>query len=306
MRSNSLSQITSGTTNLARLLLLFVVLCSTRVCLSQTPEVLLNIAVLDERGVPVSGLRAEDFQITVDKVPQKVVSFRESGTPASIGVLIDSSASMFKGRDGEDQKKATVAGFNRFLQLSDVATEYFGMTFNSKTVGVEDWSPDISAVTTAITKFKSEGGTTIYDALSEALTKVTTGKHQKHVLILISDGQDNSSRVSFKRLLDRLKNSDVVLYCVGLLSGNDEGSSLGMEGQGVMDELASTGGGRAYFPHSRREYEATVASIAVDARALYQVRISPAPLTKNDWRRIRVKVSSDRPKIFVRFRQAFR
>ena len=74
------------------------------------------------------------------------------------------------------------------------------------------------------------------------------GAHPKRALLLISDGQDNNSRYTFGELRRLLKESDVVLYGIGILGGNDAGSALGMEGQSILDELANVSGGKASFP----------------------------------------------------------
>ena len=87
-----------------------------------------------------------------------------------------------------------------------------------------------------------------------ALRRLLSGRGKssagpQNELLLISDGQDNNSRYTFNELRRLLKSLSVVLYGVGILSGGDSGSALGMEGQGILDELASVSGGKA-FPRS--------------------------------------------------------
>src|SRR5678815_695300 len=91
-------------------------------------------------------------------------------------------------------------------------------SFNAKSTRVQDWSMDPTVITTALMNMTREAATPLYDALSQAAKKVEMGSHQKRVLILIGDGQDSASKMSFNRLRDQLRDSDVVLYCIGIIS----------------------------------------------------------------------------------------
>jgi VWFA-related protein len=282
-------------------------------CAAQSSEVVVNIAVQDEKGAAVNGLLADNFQITVDKTLQKIVSVRRNAGPVSIGVVIDDSGSMSAGARGAKIRSRLMEGFAQFVKVNGESNEYFTMLFNSKSTRVQDWSNDSSVLSTALAGMTGEGTTPLYDSLVRALTIVSSGTFQTHVLILISDGQDSMSKASFNKLRDELRKSDVILYAVGVIAGADAGSSLGMEGQAVLDELTTTTGGRAYFPQQNKdsEYAEAIAAIATDLQSQYQVVFVPdPPSTKKDWRKIKVKVSvppdANRKKVVVRSRQAFR
>ena len=291
--------------------LLIFLTSATTLSVAQTNEVVVNVAVLNEKGMPVNGLGFDDFQISVDKVPQKIVNFQKNGGPSSIGIVIDDSASMFKGAKLEKLRARLIDGFEEFVKVGNESNEYFTMLFNSKASRFDNWSKDPSVISTALANTTSEGQTPLYDALSQAIKKVSSGNHQQHVLIVITDGQDSTSKLSFNKLRDELKDSDVILYAVGVLSGSDAGSSLGMEGQGVLDELTSMTGGRAYFPHQDRdkEYASVVAAIGADLMSQYQLVFIPDPMRKKkEWHEIKTKVSVPadlKKKIVVRARQAF-
>jgi Ca-activated chloride channel family protein len=267
------------------------------VCLSgpmpvvaQTPaEVVINLTAKTKDGSMVEGLRVEDFSVTVDKLPQQIVSFETSGSPVSVGILIDES-----GSQAGYYKLATKlsAACHRFLQSSDGSNDYFMLAFSSQPRLLQDWRSGVDLVTLT-NDLTFEGPTAFYDALYSSIQKVITGSHSRHVIIVFADGQDSFSKRSFNELRTALKNSDVVLYAVGITSSATAGSSLGMEGQGVLDELTTVTGGRAFFPREREvsELGEVWEFIAKEIRSQYRLVIKPEPVAANKWRKIKVKAS---------------
>ena len=125
---------------------------------------------------------------------------------------------------------------------------------------------------------------------------------------MISDGQDNSSRFAFGNVRRLLKESDVTLYGVGILSGTDAGSALGMEGQGILDELAGVSGGKAFFPRSAAEMDDIFEQIALELRHQYSIGYKPPKFNGDGkWRKIKVKVTPPRgfPRLFVRSKEGY-
>ena len=271
---------------------LFILVCVSWAVavLAQTPgEVVINLTVKTKDRSTVEGLRAEDFSVTVDKLPQKIVTFETSGLPASIGILIDESG-------GQARYYKFAAKLNsalgEFLQSSVGSNDYFMLAFSSQARLLQDWTsgPELGTSTNDLT-FK--GPTAFYDALYTSIQKVITGRHSRHVIIVLTDGQDNISKRSFNELRNALKNSDVVLYAVGITSSADAGSSLGMEGQGVLDELATVTGGAAFFPRQQEPSELgeVCGFIAKEIRSQYRIVIKPEPVAANKWRKINVKAN---------------
>jgi Ca-activated chloride channel family protein len=138
--------------------------------------------------------------------------------------------------------------------------------------------------------------------------KVQRGAHPKRALLLISDGQDNSSRYTFSELRRMLKESDVVVYSIGILSGIDSGSSMGMEGQGILDELSSVSGGKAFFPNTPAEMDEIFERIALELRHQYSIGYRPSNFANDGkWHKIKVKISPPRglPRLFVRSKEGY-
>jgi Ca-activated chloride channel family protein len=171
-----------------------------------------------------------------------------------------------------------------------------------------DRTRDGDSVLNKLTYVDTKSQTALYDACYLGVEKVQRGTHPKRALLLISDGQDNDSRYTFNELRKLLKESDVVLYAIGILSGNDAGSSLGMEGQGVLDELSGVSGEKPSSHVPLLKWTTSSSRLRLN----YVTNIpSVINLTRfvNDgkWHRVKVKVASPRglPKLFVRSKEGY-
>ena len=171
-----------------------------------------------------------------------------------------------------------------------------------------DRTRDGNAVLGKLTFVQTKSNTALYDACYLGVERVQRGAHGKRALLLISDGQDNNSRYTFNELRRVLKESDVVLYSVGILGGSDIGSSLGMEGQSILDELSGVSGGKAFYPRSPAEMDDIFEQIALELRHQYSIGYRPKNFVNDGkWRRIKVKVNPPRglPRLFVRSREGY-
>jgi Ca-activated chloride channel family protein len=195
-----------------------------------------------------------------------------------------------------------------FIQTSHNADEYFLIAFNSRAQLLLDKTRDGDSVLDKLTFVQTKNNTALYDACYLGVEKVQRGAHPKRALLLISDGQDNNSRYTFNEVRRLLKESDVVLYAVGILSGSDAGSSLGMEGQGTLDELASVSGGKAFFPRSAAEMDDIFEQIALELRHQYSIGYRPTNFVNDGkWHKVKVKVTPPRglPRLFVRSKEGY-
>jgi len=208
---------------------------------------------------------------------------------------------------GDKIKRAREA-LAKFIQTSHNSDEYFLIAFNNRAQLLLDKTRDGNAVLEKLTFVETHGQTALYDAVYLGVEKVQRGIHPKRALLVISDGQDNSSRYTFDNLRRLLKESDVTLYGVGILSGSDAGSSLGMEGQGILDELSGVSGGKAFFPRSGAEMDDIFEQIALELRHQYSIGYKPVNFVGDGkWRRLKVKVTPPRglPRLFVRSKEGY-
>jgi Ca-activated chloride channel homolog len=270
---------------------------------TNTDLITLTVTVTDTFGRYVSGLNKNAFTVLDDKLPQDISFFSDDDAPVSVGVIFDVSGSM----SGDKIKRARDA-LSNFIQTSHNSDEYFLIAFNSRAQLLLDKTRDGNAVLDKLTFVQTKNNTALYDACYLGVEKVQRGTHPKRALLLISDGQDNNSRYTFNEVRRLLKESDVVLYAIGILSGSDAGSSLGMEGQGTLDELANVSGGKAFFPRSNAEMDDIFEQIALELRHQYSIGYRPANFTNDGkWHRVKVKVTPPRglPRLFVRSKEGY-
>jgi len=262
-----------------------------------------NVTVTDIYGRFVSGLSKNAFSILDEKQPQEITFFSDDDAPVSVGVLFDVSGSM----SGDKVKRARDA-LAHFIQTSHDRDEYFLIAFNSRAQLLMDRTRDGNAVLDKLTFVQTKNNTALYDACYLGVERVQRGTHAKRALLLISDGQDNNSRYTFNELRRVLKESDVVLYAVGILGGSDVGSALGMEGQGILDELAGVSGGKAFYPRSAAEMDDIFEQIALELRHQYSIGYRPPNFLNNGkWHHIKVKINPPRglPRLFVRSKEGY-
>ena len=268
-----------------------------------TDLITFTVTVTDVYGRYVTGLNKSAFNIQDNKEPQEITFFSDTDAPASVGVVFDVSGSM----NGDKVTRAREA-LSRFMDTSHQGDEYFLIGFNSRAQLLIDRTRNSNAVLDKLTFIDTKGETALYDACYLGVEKVKRGTHPKRALLLISDGQDNNSRYTFNELRRLLKESDVLIYAIGILGGNDAGSSLGMGGQAILDELASVSGGKAFFPNTTAEMNEIFERIALELRHQYSIGYRPANFTPDGkWRKIKVKITPPRglPRLFVRSKEGY-
>jgi Ca-activated chloride channel family protein len=270
---------------------------------TNTDLITITVTVTDTYGRYVSGLGKSAFTLLDEKKPQEITYFSDDDAPVSVGVIFDVSGSM----SGDKIRRARDA-LSKFIQTSHNMDEYFLIAFNSRAQLLLDRTRDGNAVLDKLTFVQTRNNTALYDACYLGVEKVQRGTHPKRALLLISDGQDNNSRYTFNELRRLLKESDVTLYGVGILSGSDSGSAMGMEGQGILDELASVSGGKAFFPRSNAEMDDIFEQIALELRHQYSIGYKPRDFVSDGrWHKIKVKVNPPRglPRLFVRAKDGY-
>ncbi len=271
--------------------------------ITNTDLITFTVTVTDTYGRYVSGLGKSAFSVFDEKKQQEITFFSDDDAPVSVGVIFDVSGSM----SGEKIRRAREA-LSKFIQTSHNSDEYFLIAFNSRAQLLLDKTRDGNSVLDKLTFVQTRNNTALYDACYLGVEKVQRGSHPKRALLLLSDGQDNNSRYTFKELRRLLKESDVTLYSVGILSGSDAGSTMGMDGQGILDELANISGGKAFFPRSNAEMDDIFEQIALELRHQYSIGYKPANFVNDGrWHKIKVRVNPPRglPRLFVRSREGY-
>lgn len=258
------------------------------------------VTVIGPKGGFVTGLTKDAFSVWEGKMQREINYFSGEELPASIGVLIDVSGSV-KARTLESARYAVA----RFIQCSYQKNEYLIGEFNDIWRSSPGWRQDAAATealnsrATADTngsqaKQTTRGQTAFYDACAAALDEVVKRPNPKHVLLLVTDGMDNKSRLTLDQLRKKIKASDVQIFGLGITEDHYSGG-LDIAGQAILDELATVSGGRAYFPENkkdRKELNEVVERIAVELRHQYMIGFTPANSARGGkWNKVKIKVT---------------
>ena len=175
---------------------------------------LINVTatVTDRNGRFVPGLRKEDFLLYEDGRQQPVTHFSAERVPVSLGIVLDASGSM----EGEKWSSA-MSALDRFLfDLLDPTDEVFLYTFNANPDLIQDWTTDRQRVSRALGRIRPAGGTALLDAVAEAVPLAQTGRNRKKAVVIISDGNDTSSRINLAELRQLIRETEVMVYAIGI------------------------------------------------------------------------------------------
>lgn len=175
---------------------------------------LINVTatVTDGDGRFVSGLRKEDFSVYEDGEPQTITHFSNERVPVSLGIVLDTSGSMTP-----DKMSAARSAIDRFIHdLLGPDDELFFMEFANRPDLVQEWTTDRRAISRAVARVSPAGGTSMYDAIADAVPLAGVGRHSKKAILVISDGNDTNSRISIGELRYVIRESEVLVYALGV------------------------------------------------------------------------------------------
>jgi Ca-activated chloride channel homolog len=269
-----------------------------------TELVSVRVTVTDQNGRAIEGLSKDNFKVYEDKVEQSVSFFNDEDTPASIGIVFDTSNSMSAGKIMLAREALA-----RFIQTSHEQDEYFLIGFDSNPHLLLDGVRGGQAVLDRFNNVYPKGRTALYDAVYLGVEKVSRGIYPKRAIILISDGEDNHSRRGFDDLRRRLQESDVAIYSVGI-SGNSPSakSRVTTSSPLLMDKLASISGGKSFWLRNAEKMNETFELIAVELRRQYSIGYLPSNFVADGkWRRIKVAVTEPdkSSRLVVRSREGY-
>jgi Ca-activated chloride channel homolog len=244
------------------------------------------VSVTDTYGRFVTGLTQDHFDLFDDKVKQQIHHFTDEDAPISVGIVYDVSGSM------KDRIMRSIKALRRFMETSHEDDDFFLIGFNDRAKLVQDFTTSSEQVIGHLMFVNPKGSTALYDAAYLAVEKVAQGRHQKKALLIISDGQDNNSRYTYKELRNRVKEADVQIYAIGITDPASD--SLAGYGRGVLEEISRMTGGRSFFPNAYNEPELVeiCTRIALELRHQYSIGFYPSDFTSDaKWHKVMVKVN---------------
>ena len=258
----------------------------------------LSVTVLDEKERNVTGLSVQHFEILEDQVPQQISLFQHEDRPVSLGLVIDNSRSM------ERKKERVDTAALSFVRESNPQDEAFLIYFDDTVRLARDFTSDLVAFEDTLQSISPYGQTALFDAMEMALERIEGGRYEQRAILLVSDGADNASAAVFDDILERVRQSDVAVYPIGIL--ND--SVAGREARAALKALADASGGRAFFPSTVEEIPALTKRIARELRELYTLGYVPTNGRRDGaWRSVRVYVSTppEIPRYHLNYRHGY-
>jgi len=273
---------------------------------------LVNIyaTVIDSSGRYVQGLKKNDFLVEEDGRRQELTHFdHNEDTPVSVGIVLDTSGSM---RTKLDTATNAVDRFVRTIHPDD---DIFLMAFNNEVYLLQDFTNDRSKLRKALRYTDSAGGTALYDALEEALAKIKSGANNKRAILLVTDGQDTISQASFAQVRQRIRESELLVYSLGIGPTGGFVRAFGprMGGRDTVDmnvlkAFATDSGGRAYSVNDdmlggrNSPFEKILDQIAEELRYQYTLGYYPAHFDDGQFHTINVRT---RYGYYVRARRGY-
>ncbi len=262
---------------------------------SDTRLVVLHASVMDKAGKLLTSLPKESFKVLENGVEQPIHEFKREDIPVSMGIVIDNSGSM------RDKRQKVEAAALALVKASNRNDEMFIVNFNDDAFLDVSFTSDIKKLEEGLTRIDSRGGTAMRDALSMSIDEVKEkGKRPKKVLLVITDGNDNTSLLTLEKLLEKAHRAEVLIYAIGLL--NEEEKREAAKAKRALSSLANASGGLVFFPKELAEVEKIALDVAHEIRN--QFMMSYSPLNQNldgTFRQIKVTVNAPgRPQVRTR------
>lgn len=253
---------------------------------ADTRLVVLHASVLDKKDRLVTDLKRDDFKVYENGVQQQLKVFRREDVPVSLGIVIDNSGSM-----REKRQRVEVAAL-ALVKASNPQDEVFIVNFNDEAFLDVPFTSDIAKMQEGLARIDSRGGTAMRDAISGAIDEMKAhAKKDKRILLVITDGNDNTSSITLERLVEKCSSADmpIAVYTIGLL--NEEEKREAKKAERALSALTRASGGLAYYPKQAAEVDALAVKVAHEIRNQYILAYTPSnPALDGTFRQIRVQV----------------
>jgi Ca-activated chloride channel family protein len=262
--------------------------------------VVLPVTVTDARGHSVAGLTQGSFRVFDEGRPQDIALFRSGETPITVGLVVDHSQSMGSKLSAVNE---AAAAFARSGYADD---ELFVVTFSDR-VRVpplrsgKAFTSDPAELGDVLRAEKPAGTTALYDAVAEGLRHLQAGHSDRKALVVVSDGGDNASHLKYSQVRDLARQSQAVIYGVGLLGADYE-----EEDPEILKQLCRDSGGTAYFPAANADVATVFRQIAQDLRQQYTIGFIPGGGSSQAFHAVSViALGPDGTKLQVRTRSGY-
>jgi Ca-activated chloride channel family protein len=261
---------------------------------ADTRLVVLHATVVDRKGRLITNLPPSAFRVFENGVEQHLTIFKREDVPVSMGIVIDNSGSM------RDKRKKVEDAAMALVKASNPQDEVFIVNFNDEFYLDVDFTSSIKKLEEGVARIDSRGGTAMRDAINLAMDHLKKGRRDKKVLVVVTDGNDNSSEITLENLVRKAQQREVTIYTIGLLGEEDRREAK--KAKRALNALTKATGGQAFYPNEVTDIGKFTLAVAHDIRNQYTLAYSP--LNQNldgSFRRIKVTVDAkNRPTVRTR------
>ncbi len=217
-------------------------------------------------------------------VEQPIKIFRREDVPVSMGIIIDNSGSM------RDKRTKVAAASLDLVKASNPQDEVFIVNFNDDAYLDRPFTSDTKKLEEALERIDAKGGTAMRDAISTSIDYLKdNGKREKKVLLVVTDGNDNTSNESLEQLVRKARQSEILVYSIGLL--NEEEPREAGKAKRALRALAEASGGMDYYPKDVADVDKITPQVAHEIRNQYIVGYIPTnTVLDGSFRQVKVTV----------------
>jgi len=254
--------------------------------ISNVDLVLVPVTVSDQMNRVVEGLDKDNFQVFDNKKQQVIQHFSREDVPISVVVVFDTSGSMASNHKIERAREAVV----ELLKASNPQDELLLISVADKPQLQTGFTQSIETIDSALVSLVPQGSTALLDGIYLAISQMKNARYSRKALLIISDGGDNHSRYDEGEIMDLVKESDLVIYSIGIYDEffQSEEERLGPE---LMSEISELTGGRLFTVTNPNDLTAVAARVGTELRSEYVLGYRPAKsLRDGKWHRIKVKL----------------
>ena len=245
------------------------------------------VTVTDPLDRPVRGLRKSDFHLFEDNVEQEIAYLSTEEEPVSIGLIFDSSGSMHNKLD------TSVAAVEQFFTTNTPGDEFLLVRFSTTPQLLTGFTTDTGQISNWLQSSQPNGWTALYDAIYLGVQKMKTARNPRRALLVLSDGGDNNSRYTAPEIRSLVREADVRIYCLGLLTGSR-----------FLERIADESGGRMIQVHKMAELPEAMEKLSRDLRSHYVLGYySSNPQNDGRYRHVRVQVTQ--PAVHASWRRGY-
>jgi Ca-activated chloride channel homolog len=252
-----------------------------------TNLVIIPVTVTDPFSRPVTGLERDHFRLLEDGVEQSITHFAADDAPVAVGLVFDVSGSM-----GDKLRRSRQAAA-QFFRTSNPEDEFFLVEFNDRPQLSTPLTANMEEIQNRLTFSQSRGRTALLDAIYMAIHEMKKSRKPRKALLIISDGGDNSSRYNQSEVRALVRESDCLIYAIGIfepIAGRGR-TSEELAGPGLLQDMAEQTGGRHIPVDNVNELPDVAAKIGIELRNRYILGYTPINQERDGkYRRVQVKI----------------